>query len=86
MNNSNMFDEVIFKLFNSCWVGPQRDDVELAKKQLLKNLTDQVEGYWSGSSAYYIMTTGGFLIDGKKGTKKRLTAVGEMFVESTKDK
>lgn len=79
---SNMFDEVIYKLFNTYWVGPQRDDVELAKKQLLKNLTNQMEGYWSGSTAYHIMTTGGFLIDGKKGTNKKLTALGQMFVES----
>ena len=86
MNNESMFDEVIFKLFNSCWCGTQSADVELAKKQLLKSLTDQVSGYWSGSTAYYIMTTGGFLLDGKKGTKKKLTAIGEMFVESMKDK
>lgn len=86
MNNEGIFDEVIFKLFNNCWCGPQSEDVELAKKQLLKNLTDQVNGYWSGSTAYYIMTTGGFLIDGKKGTKKKLTAIGEMFVENMKNK
>ena len=61
-----MFDEVIFEIFNIHWIGPERDDVNLAKKQLLKNLTNQVEGYWSGHSAYYIMTRGGFLIDGKK--------------------
>lgn len=69
-----MFDEVIYKLFSTYWVGTQQDNLELAKKQLYKNLTDQVNGYWSGSTAYYIMTTGGFLIDGKKGTKKKLTA------------
>ena len=81
-----MFDEVIYKLFSTYWVGTQQDNLELAKKQLYKNLTDQVNGYWSGSTAYYIMTTGGFLIDGKKGTKKKLTAIGEMFVESMKNK
>ncbi|QDB73950.1 hypothetical protein HWC26_gp032 [Aeromonas phage 2L372X] len=32
------------------------------------------------------MTTGGFLIDGKKGTKKKLTTFGGMFVESMKNK
>lgn len=44
-----MFDEVIYKLFNTYWFGPERDNVELAKKQLFKNLTNQMEGYWSGS-------------------------------------
>lgn len=86
MSHESVFYEVIFKLFNSCWVGPQREDVELAKKQLLKNPTDQVNGYRSGSTAYYTMTTGGFLIDGKKGTKKKLTAFGERFIESMKNK
>ena len=81
-----MFDEVIYKLFSTYWVGTQQDNLELAKKQLYKNLTDQVNGYWSGSTAYYIMTTGGFLIDGKKGTKKKLTSIGEMFMESMKNK
>jgi hypothetical protein len=27
------------------------------------------------------MVQGGFLIDGKKGTNKKLTALGEMFIE-----
>lgn len=80
-----MFDEIIHKLFSTYWVGPQRDDLELAKKQLYKNLTDQVNGYWSGHTAYYIMTAGGFLIDSKSGTNKKLTMMGELFMKETKD-
>lgn len=80
-----MFDEVIYKLFSTYWVGPQRDNLELAKKQLYKNLIDQINGYWSGSTAYYIMTFGGFLIDGKSGTKKKLTVIGELFMKEMED-
>lgn len=91
MNNQNvmtnsMFDEVIFKLFNTYWIGPQRNDLELAKKQLYKNLTNQTNGYWSGHTTYHIMITGGFLVDGEKGSKKKLTSFGKIFVESMKDK
>lgn len=75
----NQIDELITGLFKS-WVGPQRDSLELAKEQLHKNLKDQLAGYWSGSTAYWIMTHGGFLLDGKKGEKKKLTALGAMFM------
>lgn len=76
-----LFDELIYKLFNENWCGPQRDDLELAKETLYKGLKQQQQGYWAGRTLYYIMVQGGFLIDGKSGTNKKLTALGEMFVE-----
>lgn len=51
------------------------------RKQLYKNLKDQLNGYWSGHSAYSIMVHGGFLINSKRGTKKQLTSLGEKFIE-----
>ena len=51
------------------------------KAQLYKNLNDQLNGYWSGSTAYFIMTHGGFLKDSKKSTNKSLTALGELFIK-----
>jgi SRSO17 transposase len=75
-------DEVIGDLFATNWTGAEQFDVELAKKQLAKNLRDQVNGFWSGHTAYWIITNGGFLIDSKKGTKKKLTAVGKIFLNN----
>lgn len=51
------------------------------RKQLYKNLKDQLNGYLSGSSAYSIMVYGGFLVDSKSGTKKELTELGERFIK-----
>ncbi len=76
-----MFDELIYKLFSENWCGPQQTDLDLAKETLYKGLKQQQQGYWAGWTLYHIMVQGGFLIDGKKGTTKKLTALGEMFVE-----
>lgn len=86
----NQIDSLILDLFKKHWHGPQSESLELAKKQLHKNLTDQVNGYWSGHTAYFIMTHGGFLVDSKRvaipGTNKckgkKLTAIGQMFMDS----
>lgn len=51
------------------------------RKQLYKNLSDQVRGCWSGHTAYHIMIDGGFLIDDKKSTHKKLTAIGKIFMD-----
>ncbi|AUR87419.1 hypothetical protein NVP1101O_008 [Vibrio phage 1.101.O._10N.261.45.C6] len=73
-------DKIIDKMFNAkSWGIP--DTIEAKRGQLHKNLTDQVNGYWSGSTAYWIMTQGGFLVDGKSSTMKKLTVLGEMFME-----
>lgn len=76
-----VIDVVISKLFSERWVGEASSNLEVAKKQLAKNLRDQLSGYWSGHTAYSIMVDGGFLIDSKPGTEKNLTAIGKMFMD-----
>ena len=81
----DMINKIINKMFNENWNGESTTkDLESMKKQLNKNLNDQTEGYWSGSKAYYIMTKGGFLIDGKNSTKKKLTELGKIFMNNYK--
>lgn len=75
-------NKLIIKLFTENWNGEEvTKNIDTMKKQLFKNLDDQLNGYWSGSTAYYIMTKGGFLIDSKRGTKKELTVLGKLFIE-----
>ncbi|MGI2108427.1 hypothetical protein ACRN9C_03355 [Shewanella frigidimarina] len=87
-------DDLILDLFEKHWYGTQSENLELAKKQLHKNLTDQVNGYWSGHTAYHIMTHGGFLVDSKRkrvgnaglAEGKKLTALGQIFMDSMNTK
>lgn len=82
-----MIDEIIKDMFSQCWSGEHTlKSIENMRKQLHKNLTDQLNGYWSGSSAYTIMIHGGFLIDSKRGTKKELTELGKRFMKDFEDK
>ncbi len=77
-----MIDNIIKKMFEENWSGKSTiKSIDTMKKQLYKNLNDQLNGYWSGSTAYYIMTRGGFLIDAKRGTKKELTELGKIFMD-----
>ena len=73
-------DKIIDRLFNAKQWGIE-DTIEAKREKLNENLTYQVNGWWSGSTAYWIMTYGGFLVDGKSSTKKKLTKLGEMFIE-----
>jgi len=76
-------DKIIYKLFSARWTSNLAEaPIEDMRKQLHKNLTDQVNGFWSGSTAYGIMVDGGFLIDGKSSTFKKLTVLGQMFMDS----
>lgn len=77
-----MLDEIIEDMFKSYWHGEDvLASIENMRKQLYKNLTDQLNGFWSGQSAYFIMTKGGFLVDAKSGTKKELTELGKRFIK-----
>lgn len=78
-------DKLILDLFK-CWVGTENGNLELAKNTLHKKLSDQIAGYWSGHSAYWIMTHGGFLIDAPRGQKKKLTALGNLFMSEMQEK
>ncbi|HIF9321622.1 TPA: hypothetical protein ACX6QP_002119 [Photobacterium damselae] len=77
----NEIDALIFQLFSEYW-DDSIQKIEQMRAQLHKNLTDQVNGWWSGHTAYHLMVNGGFLLDGKSGTKKTLTLLGKMFIES----
>jgi len=84
-------DIIIDELFSRRWSGDLNSaPIEEKRKQLHKNLQNQIDGYWSGSTAYGIMVDGGFLIDSKRdliedtgmAQGKRLTLLGEKFMES----
>jgi len=76
-------NKVIHILFRHHWVGDSvTKNIDTMRMQLYKNLKDQLNGYWSGSTAYHIMVQGGFLLDGKRGSNKKLTALGHIFVNS----
>ena len=77
-------DELIMDLFK-CWSGPANGNLELAKKTLHKKLSDQIAGHWSGHTAYWIMTHGGFLIDSPPGQQKKLTALGDLFMRDMQE-
>jgi hypothetical protein len=83
-------NELIEKLFKENWHGKETTkSLDNMKAQLYKNLNDQLNGYWSGSTAYYIMTKGGFLVDSKRPSKrkekKQLTELGKMFMKEYED-
>ena len=95
MNYDDMsdIDKIIFKLFSNNWSGDlSSSPVSDMREQLRKNLQNQIDGYWSGHTAYYIMTKGGFLVDSKRkpiknsgmSEGKALTALGQMFMDSMK--
>lgn len=77
-----MLNEIIEDIFKQNWTGKETlSSIENMRKQLYKNLKDQLNGYWSGHSAYSIMVYGGFLINKKRSEKAKLTALGERFIE-----
>ena len=74
-------DSHIEKLFKDSWCGDHvLSSLDNMKAQLRKTLENQQDGYWSGSTAYHIAVHGGFLHDAKRGTEKKLTALGEAFL------
>jgi hypothetical protein len=75
-------NKIISDLFNRHWAGGDTlASIDNMRAQLHKSITNQLEGFWSGSSAYQIMTKGGFIIDAKTG-KKELTEFGRFFMSS----
>lgn len=74
-------NKIIKKLFSERWTKNLANaDIDDQRAQLRKTLRDQTNGYWSGHTAYYLAVDGGFLIDAKSGTDKKLTALGELFM------
>ena len=75
-------DEYIETLFEGTRFGPAVDDSTIGKRQqIAKTLRNQVDGYWSGHTAYHIAVGGGFLHDAKTTEPKRLTALGIAFLQ-----
>lgn len=79
-------NQVIDKLFAERWCGALSSaPIGQKRAQLFKTLKNQMDGYWSGSTAYGIAVDGGFLIDAKSGVSKKLTAMGQVFMDSFKE-
>lgn len=81
-----VMNHLIRELYSPRWSGDlANSSVVEMRKQLQKTLQNQMDGYWSGHTAYNIAVDGGFLIDGKKCSNKRLTELGRMFMEQQAD-
>jgi hypothetical protein len=79
-------DEYIEHLFSGTNFGEVINNSTEAKRDVIaKTLRNQVNGYWSGHTAYRIVTAGGFLVDAKFSEIKRLTALGVAFLENHKE-
>jgi len=85
-------DNIIFELFTSRWSGDlNKSPIADMRAQLYKNMKNQIDGFWTGHTAYFIMVDGGFLIDAKRVRNKpengmckgkKLTVMGKMFMDS----
>ena len=75
-------DKFINNIFGPGSFGPLVNNcVNEKRKFLAKTLRNQIEGYWSGHTAYHIAIDGGFLKDAKSGEEKHLTALGVAFLQ-----
>ncbi len=80
-------NNVIDKLFSDRWTENLANaDIDEKRAQLYKTLKNQTDGYWSGHTAYHLAVEGGFLIDAKSNTHKKLTAFGELFMSGYENK
>ncbi len=74
--------QIIHELFSTYWVGSlSYGPIKSQRSQLYKNLKDQLTGYWTGRTAYHMLVTGGFIVDGPRGKAKAITMLGSMFRE-----
>ena len=74
-------DEFINELFVGTNFGATINESVTEKRILIaKTLNNQVDGYWSGHTAYNIVVDAGFLKDAKSSEKKELTAFGVEFL------
>ena len=82
-------DKIILKLFTERWVGESvLKDIGTMRAELYKNMKDQMNGYWSGHTAYHIMIDGGFIVDDKPVNMqpKKATILGQMFINDFESK
>jgi len=79
-------DEYINKLFEGTDFGTPINNSVLEKRKTLRGaLANQTMGFWSGSTMYRLMIRGGFLIDAPSESKKKLTLLGEAFIDEVLD-
>ncbi|WP_415912291.1 hypothetical protein [Neptuniibacter sp. QD37_11] len=80
--SSPFTDDFIEQLFQGTNFGePINNSTTLKRKQLVKTLTDQLNGFWSGHTAYHMVVDAGLLKDAKTSETKQLTALGELFLK-----
>ena len=82
-------DDFVNNLFEGLNFGGHiNGSVEEKRKQIAKTLRDQVNGYWSGHTAYHLVVNAGFLHDAKRevGVGKTLTAFGVAFMQNHQSK
>ena len=86
MSEANKYEVVSDKFINDLFAGTNfgsavNDSVDKKRELIAKTLHNQINGFWSGHTAYHIVVEGGFLIDAKSGEQKKLTALGQAFIE-----
>lgn len=75
-------DEWVLSQFEGNRFGGNTDgNPEALRKTLVKGLTHQTMGYWTGHTLYTIMVRAGLLVDGKPSATKRLTPKGQVFMQ-----
>jgi hypothetical protein len=75
-------DEWVLSQFEGTRFGGDTDGNPNALRQtLVKGLTHQIMGYWTGHTLYTIMVRAGLLVDGKPSTTKKLTPKGQVFMQ-----
>lgn len=74
-------DEYITVLFQGTNFGDTiNNSVDEQRALIARTLRNQIDGYWSGHTAYHIVVDGGFLKDAKVGAVKHLTKLGHLFL------
>jgi len=81
-NTSVVTDSFINDIFAGTNFGEKiNNSVKAKREQIAKTLNDQINGYWSGHTAYHIVVNAGFLFDAKTDEDKKLTALGVSFLQ-----
>jgi len=76
-------DEFIENMFEGTNFGEEINNcVKAKRKQILKTLKNQIDGYWSGYTAYHLVVNAGLLHDAKRNDDKKLTELGVAFVNA----
>jgi len=75
-------DEYINELFEGMNFGEVvNNSVDEKRKLIADTLRNQLDGFWSGRTAYKVVIDGGFLYDASTHSQKKLTALGRLFMK-----